>query len=95
MGNCRSDVWGPAAVDRGWRLPAAIDAKGRGRFLLCFTLHSLRDRWATTAIHERKYTESQVPVQGSWTNSETVRRFHGGWPDDTHSSVRQKLGMTA
>ncbi len=94
-GNLRSDVWGPAAIDLGWRMPASIDAKGRSRSLLRFTLHSLRDRWATTAINEWKYTEAQVLVQGSWSNPETVRRFYAGWTDDTHSSVRAKFGMTA
>lgn len=51
--------------------------------LLRFTMHSLRDRYANTALHEWKYTEEVLLQQGSWKDPETVRRFYSGITDQT------------
>lgn len=91
--NLRNDVWGPAADDLGWRMPAYATEFGKERTMMRFTLHSLRDRYATTAINEWKYTEEQLLQQGSWEDSETVRKFYAGVTDDTLRSVRRLHGL--
>ena len=61
----------------GWAMPSYETAQG-GNTLRRFTLHSLRDRFATTAItNGDAYKEEQV----SWTDAETVRRYHAGTTD--------------
>jgi hypothetical protein len=57
------------------------------------TLHSLRDRFATTAVSEWNYAQNQLLEQGSWEDSETVRRFYPGITDDTHDDVRKLHGL--
>ena len=74
--NLRNRVWGPAAAEMGWRMEEYVTATGRRMALSRFTLHSLRDRYANTAIHEWGYTEEQLLQQGSWQDAETVRRFY-------------------
>lgn len=91
--NLRNRVWGPAAEEMGWRMEEYVTATGRKMALSRFTLHSLRDRYANTAIHEWGYTEEQLLQQGSWQDAETVRRFYSGTTDDTHSSVRRLHGL--
>ena len=73
----------------GWKMPAWIDAKGQPRAMYRFTLHSLRDRFGTTAADEWNYSERQLLEQGSWADSETVRKFYLGTTDETHNSVKQ------
>lgn len=77
--NLRNRVWAPAAKDLGWEM----EHPGGGSRLLRFTLHSLRDRYANTALHEWKYTEEVLLQQGSWKDPETVRRFYSGITDQT------------
>ncbi|MDI1288779.1 MAG: hypothetical protein PSX37_02355 [bacterium] len=89
----RNRVWGPASDELGWRMEEYVTATGRRMALSRFTLHSLRDRYANTAIHEWGYTEEQLLQQGSWQDAETVRRFYAGTTDDTHSSVRRLHGL--
>ncbi len=81
--NLCNRVWGPAAAEMGWRMEEYVTATGRRMALSRFTLHSLRDRYANTAIHEWGYTEEQLLQQGSWQDAETVRRFYSGTTDDT------------
>jgi hypothetical protein len=77
--NLRNRVWAPAAQDLGW----AMEHPGSNTRLLRFTLHSLRDRYANTALHVWKYTEEVLLQQGSWKDPETVRRFYSGITDQT------------
>ena len=91
--NLREDVWLGAANDLGWRMEEYRTLRGRSRALYRFTLHSLRDRYATTAINEWLYTEEQLLAQGSWKDAETVRRYYSGTTDDTHLSVRSLHGL--
>ena len=91
--NLREDVWVGAANDLGWRMEEYRTLRGRRRALYRFTLHSLRDRYATTAINEWHYTEEQLLAQGSWKDAETVRRYYSGTTDDTHASVRSLHGL--
>lgn len=69
-------------------MPGYKDAAGKERFLYRFTLHSLRDRFGTTAADEWGYTERQLLAQGSWADAETVRKFYLGTTDGTYESVR-------
>ncbi len=78
--NFRNRVWAPAAVELGWLMESP---GGANRRLLRFTLHSLRDRYANTALHLWKYTEEVLLQQGSWKDAETVRRFYSGITDQT------------
>lgn len=77
--NLRNRVWAPAAKDLGWEMARP----GSNVQLLRFTLHSLRDRYANTALHVWKYTEEVLLQQGSWKDPETVRRFYSGITDQT------------
>lgn len=89
----RKRVWGPAASQLGWKMKSYIRGDGKTVAMLRFTLHSLRDRFATTAVSEWHYAENQLLEQGSWEDSETVRRFYAGITDDTHSDVRKLHGL--
>lgn len=82
------DYMRKALDDLGWRMPAYKDARGKERHLYRFTLHSLRDRFGTTAADEWGYTERQLLEQGSWADSETVRKFYLGTTDATFQSVK-------
>jgi integrase len=77
--NLRNRVWAPAAEELGWRMGSV----GGNRRLMRFTLHSLRDRYANTALHLWHYTEEVLLQQGSWKDPETVRRFYSGITDQT------------
>jgi hypothetical protein len=72
----------------GWKMPGYRDAAGKERFMYRFTLHSLRDRYGTTAADEWGYTERQLLAQGSWADAETVRKFYLGTTDGTYESVK-------
>lgn len=89
----RKMVWAPAAVALGWRMNPYVRGDGKTRAMLRFTLHSLRDRFATTAVNEWRYAENQILAQGSWEDAETVRRFYAGITDDTHGDVRKLHGL--
>jgi len=52
-----------------------------------FSLHSMRDRFGTTAADEWKYTERQLLAEGGWSDPQTVRKFYLGTSDDTHDEV--------
>jgi len=53
-------------------------------------LHALRDRFATTAADEWKYSERQLLEQGSWSDAQTVRKYYLGTTSETFDSVKQK-----
>lgn len=91
--NLNNRVLTPSFDAMGWAMPSYVTAHGRTLTLRRFTLHSLRDRFATTAINEWGYKEEQLLEQGSWTDAETVRRYYSGTTDDTHSSVRSLHGL--
>lgn len=92
--NLNNRVLTPSFDAMGWAMPSYETAHGRKLTLRRFTLHSLRDRFATTAINEWGYKEEQLLEQGSWTDAETVRRYYAGTTDDTHSSVRSLHGLS-
>lgn len=83
-----SSVMRPALDELGWKMPAYQDAAGNDRHMYRFTLHSLRDRYGTTAADEWGYSERQLLEQGCWSDPETVRSFYLGTDDSTHESVR-------
>jgi hypothetical protein len=89
----RKSVWGPAASELGWKMKSYLRGDGKTIAMFRFTLHSLRDRFATTAVSEWNYAENQLLEQGSWEDSETVRRFYAGITDDTHGDVRKLHGL--
>jgi integrase len=72
----------------GMKMPGYLDAAGKERFMYRFTIHSLRDRFGTTAADEWGYSERQLLEQGSWADAETVRKFYLGTTDATYQSVR-------
>lgn len=89
----RKSVWSPAADELGWKMKPYRRGDGKSVSMFRFTLHSLRDRFATTAVSEWGYAENQLLEQGSWEDSETVRRFYAGVTDDTHRDVRELHGL--
>jgi hypothetical protein len=90
LSNVDSRVCGPAADDLGWRMEEQTTARGRTFALRRFTLHSMRDRYGTTAAYEWGYQENELLEQGSWADIQTVRRFYLGTTDMTFSSVLKK-----
>jgi hypothetical protein len=78
----------PVAEELGWRMQPKVNAIGKSRSLNRFTLHSLRDRFGTTAADEWGYTERQLLEQGSWADPQTVRKYYLGTSDDTQKSVK-------
>ena len=78
----------PVAEELGWRMQPQVNAIGKARSLNRFTLHSLRDRFGTTAADEWGYTERQLLEQGSWADPQTVRKYYLGTSDDTSKSVK-------
>jgi hypothetical protein len=72
----------------GWKMPPYENARGVKRSMNRFTLHSMRDRFGTTAADEWGYTERQLLEQGSWADIQTVRKFYLGTSDETFESVR-------
>ena len=83
-----SDKIRPTLDALGMKMPAYYDAAGKERHMYRFTIHSFRDRFGTTAADEWGYTERQLLEQGSWADSETVRKFYLGTTDGTYESVR-------
>jgi hypothetical protein len=77
----------PASVELGWRMPAYFDASGKAMHMYRFSLHSMRDRFGTTAADEWKYTERQLLAEGGWSDPQTVRKFYLGTSDETHDEV--------
>ena len=92
--NLRNRVWAPAAEELGWAMDEYVTALGKKRRLFRFTLHALRDRFANTAIHEWRYPEDVLLQQGSWEDSETVRRFYAGVTDESQSIAMRIHGWT-
>jgi hypothetical protein len=69
-------------------MPAYFDADGKQKHMYRFTLHSMRDRFGTTAADEWGYSERQLLEQGSWADSQTVRKYYLGTTDETYLSVK-------
>ena len=76
-------------------MPDYQTAKGRTRAMRRFTLHSLRDFFATMAINEWHYTEESLLWQGAWSDLKVVRASYSGTTDDTHAKVRRLHGKVA
>jgi len=83
-----SEKMRPTLTALGMKMPAHLDAAGKARYMYRFTIHSLRDRYGTTAADEWGYSERQLLEQGSWADAETVRKFYLGTTDETYQSVR-------
>jgi hypothetical protein len=79
----------PASDALGWKMPAYKNADGKELFMYRFSIHSLRDRYGTTAADEWNYSERQLLEQGSWSDPQTVRKFYLGTTDQTFNSVKR------
>ena len=78
----------PASEDLGWKMPAYFDAAGKPKHMYRFSLHSMRDRFGTTAAYEWKYSDRHIMAEGGWSDPATVRKFYLGSSDDTHNEVQ-------
>lgn len=78
-----------ASDELGWKMPAYKDAAGKALHMYRFSIHSMRDRFGTTAADEWNYSERQLLEQGSWSDPQTVRKFYLGTTDQTFNSVRR------
>ena len=78
----------PVSENLGWKMPAYFDADGKPLHMYRFSLHSMRDRFGTTAADEWKYSERQLLAEGGWSDPQTVRKFYLGTSDDTHEEVQ-------
>lgn len=90
--NLNARVVRPSALDLGWPTTQITDAHGTTRRWMRFTPHSLRDRYACTAVDEWKLSKAQLFAQGAWEDMATVNRFYYGTTDDTHADVRALIG---
>lgn len=96
--NLRQKVWQPALASFSGTWATVFEVKhanGRTRHHQKFTLHSLRDRYACTAVDKWKYTKAELFEQGGWEDMATVNRYYYGVTDDTHGDVRKKLARPA
>jgi hypothetical protein len=78
----------PASESLGWKMPPYQNADGEDMHMYRFTIHSMRDRFGTTAADEWGYSERQLLEQGSWADPQTVRKFYLGTTDETYRSVK-------
>jgi hypothetical protein len=78
----------PASEKLGWKMPAYFDASGKAMHMYRFSLHSMRDRYGTTAAYEWKYSDRHILAEGGWSDPATVRKFYLGTSDDTHKEVQ-------
>lgn len=78
----------PASEELGWKMPAYFDAAGNPKHMYRFSLHSMRDRFGTTAAYEWKYSDRHIMAEGGWSDPATVRKFYLGSSDDTHNEVQ-------
>ena len=69
-------------------MPAYFDASGKAMHLYRFSLHSMRDRFGTTAAYEWKYSDRHILAEGGWSDPATVRKFYLGTSDETHNEVQ-------
>jgi hypothetical protein len=76
-----------ATSSLGWKMDPYLTANGQKRSLSRFTLHSLRAYFGTMAADSWLYQPNQLLHQGSWADSQTVRRFYQGTTDETFNSV--------
>ena len=83
-----AQVFAKAADDLGWKLPSYTTLTGVTRTQRRFTLHSLRARYATTAINEWGFSRAQLQQQGGWEPG-TVERFYQGFDDQTLDTVHR------
>lgn len=90
--NLRQRVLQPAMDELGWPTTEVVDAFGHSRRYARFTLHSLRDRYACTAVDHWGYTRAQLYQQGGWEDMTTVERYYYGTTDDTPAEVRSLIG---
>ncbi|MGN6687465.1 MAG: hypothetical protein ACTHK1_08000 [Actinomycetales bacterium] len=92
--NLRGKVWVRALAkfaDDWAPVTTITHANGRTRRHQRFTLHSLRDRYACTAVDNWHYTKAELFAQGGWEDMATVERYYYGTTDKTHEQVRAKL----
>ena len=78
----------PASEKLGWKMPAYFDASGKAMHMYRFSLHSMRDRYGTTAAYEWKYSDRHILAEGGWSDPATVRKFYLGTSDETHKEVQ-------
>jgi hypothetical protein len=89
LNSFNSSTMRPTLDALGMKMPAYFDAAGKPRHMYRFTIHSLRDRYGTTAADEWGYSERQLLEQGSWSDPQTVRKFYLGTTDQTYISVKE------
>jgi hypothetical protein len=77
----------PACESLGWKM-GYEDADGKVLGMYRFTIHSLRDRYGTTAAQEWGYSDIQLLEQGGWSDLQTVRKYYIGTTDDTYKTVK-------
>ena len=88
-GTLATEIISPAVEALGWKMPGYPDANGKVKQLARFTIHSMRDRFGTTAADEWGYTPRQLLEQGSWKDVQTVNKFYLGTSDETYLSVQE------
>lgn len=78
----------PASEKLGWKMPAYFNAAGKAMHMYRFSLHSMRDRFGTTAAYEWKYSDRHILAEGGWSDAATVQKFYLGTSDETHKEVQ-------
>ena len=63
--------------------------------MLRFSIHTLRDYFAITALYTWGYSDIQLMQQGGWASVDTIRRHYMGTTDETLREVHALHGTSA
>lgn len=85
--NLTSRYIGPAADSLGWDLTKDTDLQKHH----AYTLHSLRDRFATTAVNEWGLNPAELTQMGGWSDIAVVFRHYYGATAETEQNIYQKM----
>lgn len=85
--NLTRRITGPALDRLDWDITTESDLQK----VHAYTLHSLRDRFATTAVDEWGLSPAELTHMGGWTDITVVFRHYYGASAETENSIFQKL----
>lgn len=85
--NLTRRITGPALDRLGWDITTENDLQK----VHAYTLHSLRDRFATTAVDEWGLSPAELTHMGGWKDITVVFRHYYGASAETENSIFQKL----
>jgi hypothetical protein len=94
-GHLSETVLEPSWTDLKWPRTTVVDAHGHSRTYWKFTLHSLRDRYACTAVDIWEMKKKLLLAQGGWESMATVERYYLGRDSASLEETHALLGGPA